>query len=55
MPDIQLILLVKIAFAKRKVINCIQKIGLPDPVIPDKTIDFTAKLKIGFCVIFKIR
>jgi hypothetical protein len=46
-PDILAINGIEVTLAERKVMNGIQKVGFPDPVIPDKTVDLIRKLVIS--------
>jgi hypothetical protein len=45
---------IKITFAKRKIMDRIEKVGFPYPVISNETVDFIGKGKFRFGIIFKI-
>jgi hypothetical protein len=54
MPDILGVYWIKIAFAERKIVDCIQEVRFPRSVITYKTIDLIRKMEYSFPVIFKI-
>jgi hypothetical protein len=54
MTDVLGVHRVEIAFAQTQVVDGIQEIGLPHPVVSDKAIDAGRKRKLRFFHIFKI-
>ena len=54
MPDILRVNGIEVTFAKREVMNGIQQVGLPSPVIAYETIDLVGELKRCFAVILEV-
>jgi hypothetical protein len=44
----------KIAFAKGKVVDGVQEVGLPRTIVPHKAIDLVGELEYRFFVVFEI-
>jgi hypothetical protein len=54
MKDILRIRKIRLTFAEREIVECIQEIGFPHSIITKEAIQFLRKQKFGFMNIFVI-
>src|SRR3546814_3282727 len=54
-PDLLAVNRVEIAFAKIQVVNGIQEVGFPCPIVSGKAVYQGSELQLGFRVIFEVK